>query len=130
MSSRPKITKAVVINAGDMSGKITSAVTLLQDLSLVGYGMSWSGISPVGSISVQVSNDYAIDGSGQVYNPGTWTTIVLNYNGGTVNSIPLTGNTGTGFINVAEIAAYAIRMVYTATSGTGTLNSNLTAKVM
>ncbi len=112
-----------------MSDDITSEATVLQSLSLAGYGISWGTSTAVGTVSVQVSNDYTLSATGQDGDAGTWTTIPFDYNGATVTSIPVTGSSGTGFLNIAKIAAYACRLVYTYTSGSGTLNATITGKV-
>lgn len=130
MSSRPQIKKFPVIVNGDMSQpSVNSAVTIIQELTQVGYAYSWSGSSPVGTVEVQVSNDFAVDPSGAVSTAGTWTTITVEYNGSAVTTVPVSGNTGNGFINVSGIAAYAIRTVYRGASGTGTLQAIVAAKV-
>lgn len=108
---------------------ITSPASIIQDLTLVGYSLSWAGTAPVGVAAVQVSNDFALDPSGAVSNSGTWTTITLNYQGTAVQSIPITGNTGTAFIDIDAISSYAIRLVYTKTSGIGTIQAIINSKV-
>ena len=131
MADRPYNAPHQVITNGDMSqASITSQVTILQQKTLISYSYSWSGTSPVGTVAVQVSNDYVLSPDGKtVLNAGTWNALYLNYQGSGVLSIPVTGNTGNGFIDVDATAAYAIRTVYTKTSGTGTLQSFITAKV-
>lgn len=129
MSIRPEIKPYPVILNGSMAGNITSAVTIIQKLSMISYGLSWAGTTPVGTIQVQVSNDYSIDATGETANAGTWNAITFSSAGLLVSSIPITGNTGNGFIDIDQIAAYAIRVVYTRTSGTGTLQCVLNAKV-
>ncbi len=108
---------------------ITSAATILQMLSLVSYSFSWAGSSPVGIINVQVSNDFSLDAGGGIKNAGTWNTVTVEINGTTLSDIPVTGSTGTGFIDITATAAYAMRVVYTRTSGSGTLQAILAAKV-
>ena len=130
MSTRPRITKFPVIVNGDMSAAtITSSATIIQDLSMIGYSFTWTGSSPVGTIAVQVSNDFALNAQGGVANAGTWNTITIEYQGAPVQSVPVTGNTGNGFIDIDATGAYAMHVVYTKTSGTGTLNSVVNAKV-
>lgn len=90
---------------------------------MVSYGLSWTGVSPVGTAQVQVSNDYSQYPDGTVRNPGTWTTLELNVAGTPSMTIPITGSPGTAFIDIDQIAAYAIRLVYTAASGTGSLQA-------
>jgi len=106
-----------------MSGNITSKVTVIQNLSLVSYALSWSGATPIGVISVQVSNDYSQNADGTVRDPGTWNTLPLS------EPTDVSGNTGEGFIDIDANAGFALRVVYTAGSGTGTLQCTVNGKV-
>lgn len=131
MSSRPNIQKFPVITNGDMSGNLTSSATLLPLLTVGCYTYSWAGTSPVGTISVEISNDYNANPSpdGGKTNAGTWTAIYFTLNGSSiVNSAPVSGNSGTGVIEWSTGAA-AIRTKFTFTSGTGTLQSVINCKV-
>ena len=121
--------QAVPPSTGSMAASIISAPTLLQSISQVCYSVNWTGTSPVGTISVQASNDYSLNPNGTVENPGTWSTMVLQYNGTAVTTIPISGNTGNGLIDITDTAAYAIRLVYTFTSGTGTMTATVSGKV-
>lgn len=123
MASRPIFTPYSVITDGSMAGNLTSKVTIIQNLSMVSYDISWSGTTPVGEITVQVSNTYSQNADGSVRNAGTWHTLVLS------DETLVSGNTGDGFIDVDANAAYAIRLIYTRTSGTGTLNVTINGKV-
>jgi len=137
MSSRPQFNPQIVIpspqgqpaNGSSMGANIISAPTIIQKLSMISYGISWSGATPVGTVSVQVSNDYSLNEDGTINNPGTWNTMTLNYNGTPTTAIPVTGSTGNGFIDVDATAAYAIRLIYTFTSGSGTLKAVVNGKV-
>lgn len=111
-----------------MASSIISAATVLQSLTLGSYAYSWVGTSPVGSVYIQVSNNYSISSTGQILNPGNWVTVPLFYSGSIVMSVPLSGNTGEGMIEFST-GAYAIRTVYTAMSGTGTLQVVICGKV-
>lgn len=112
-----------------MATNITSTPTIIQKLSLVSYSYSWAGSTPVGAVSVEVSDDYTLNAEGQVSNPGTWNAIPLEFNGAQVTVIPVTGNTGNGFIDMSGLAGYAIRTKYTATSGTGSISAIINGKV-
>lgn len=129
MSTRTNLRPTPVITAGNMASNITSLVTILQGISGVSYSLAWTGTTPVGTASVQVSNDYSLNPNGTVDSAGTWTTIFLNVNGTPATTIPISGNTGNGFINIADMEGYAIRLIYTAGSGTGTLNATVNGKV-
>lgn len=123
MSSRPLLQPQQVITNGNMSGNITSMVTIISNLSMMSYSYSWSGTSPSGTVSVEVSNDYSQNGDGTVKNSGTWTALVLS------NSPAVSGNTGNGQIEIEQLGAYAIRTKYTFISGVGTLQAFYKAKV-
>jgi len=123
MASRPILTPFPVITNGNMASSITSIITITQMLSMISYDISWTGTSPVGVISVQSSNTYATDASGKVINAGQWSTLPLSV------TPTVSGNSGNGFIDIDASAGYAIRLVYTPTSGTGTLNVTVAGKV-
>lgn len=129
MSSRPLVVPTYVVAgnsgvSGDMSqATVISKPTITQLLSMISYDISWSGTVPVGVITVQVSNSYSQNGDGSVRNAGNWTTLTLSA------ATNVSGNTGNGFIDVDATAGYAIRLVYTKTSGTGTLSVIVHGKV-
>ena len=123
MSSRPQIAPFPVILNGAMSGSITSTVTVIQKLSLISYSISWSGSTPVGTMSVEVSNDYEQNSDGSVRVAGTWNTLPLDA------ATAVSGNTGNGFIDIDLQGGYALRLVYTRTSGTATMQAVMSAKV-
>jgi len=114
-----------------MASSFTSQPTVVQKLSQISYSCVWSGTAPVGTISIQGSNDYNIKpgGATAVQNPGTWNNLVLSFAGGTTTSIPVSGNTGNGIIDIAATGLYAVRLVYTAVSGTGNMTVVINAKV-
>lgn len=129
MSSRPQAGPFQVINNGSMGADIVSDITIVKLLSLISYSFSWTGSTPVGVLSIEVSNDYSENKDGSVRNVGTWNTLTLNYGGEAVSSIPVSGNAGNGFIDLDLTGAYAMRARYTRASGTGTMQSILNAKV-
>ncbi len=122
MSSRPLLKPQSVITNGSMAGSLTSLVTIINQISIISYAVSWAGSTPVGTMSVQVSDDYSQNGDGTVRNSGTWNTLPIN----TMN---VSGNTGNGFIDIYVTGAYAIRLLYTRSSGTGTMNATISGKV-
>ncbi len=128
MSSRTVLRPYQVITAGSLAGNLVSSVTLLQSVTKLSYALVWTGTSPVGTVSVQASNDYSVLPTGAVDNTGTWTTLTLSYNGNSVTTVPVTGNTGNGFIDVVT-AAYAVRLIYTAGSGVGSITVTVSGKI-
>lgn len=129
MSNRPWLAPVSVITSGNMAANITSSPTILKQLYSPSYQVTWSGSTPVGTVSVQMSNDYSLYPDGTVKNSGTWTTIYINVAGSPSLTAAVTGNTGSGFIDLTATSAYAVRLIYTATSGTGTLQALMHAKV-
>ncbi len=122
MSSRPQLNPEAVIVAGDMSGSLTSDVTIIQKISYISYSLVFTG-TPTGTFNVQVSNDYSQNADGTVKNAGNWVSLVLSA------TTTATGSAGTGFIDIDGCAAYAMRLIYTVGSGSGTLNATVAGKV-
>lgn len=122
MSSRPVKVPYKLINNGDMSASITSPVTVKPLLSKITYSMSWTGV-PVGTFDVQVSDDYSENSDGTVRNAGTWNSIPFS------STVVAAGGASNGFYE-AITGAYATRLVYTRTSGTGSLQAYITGQVM
>jgi len=125
MSSRPIYSPFPVITNGDMSGNITSAVTIIQNMSQIGYDISWAGGSgaTAGTFSVQVSNTYSQNADGTVKNAGNWTSLVLS-------NVPTVATaSGNGYIDIDAISAFAMRLVYTRSGGAGTLQATVCGKV-
>lgn len=89
---------------------------------MLSYEVTWAGTSPVGTLYVEVSNNYSQNADGSVRNAGTWIAI-------TSLSAAITGNTGSGFFDVVQTGAYAIRLRYVKTSGTGLMQAYLNGKV-
>lgn len=130
MSTRTNLPPQAVITAGDMSAvSITSQVTILRSLSKFSYEVSWTGTSPIGTLALQVSNTYSLNADGTAGNAGVWMSVPLDVASAEVSTIPISGNTGNGFIDVTVQAGYAVRLLYTKTSGVGTLNATINGKV-
>lgn len=128
MSSRSSLRPVTVLNAS-MASSQTSAVTIMQSLSKLAYAIAWTGSTPVGTVSIQGSNNYALNPDSSVGNAGTWTTLTVTYNGANVTSIAISGNSGSGIIDINNTSLYALRLVYTAGSGTGTITAVANGKV-
>ena len=125
MASRPIYSPYQVITNGDMSTNVTSKVTIIQNMSQVGYDISWAGGSgaTAGTFSVQVSNTYSQNADGTVANAGNWTSLTLS-------NVPTVGSaSGNGYIDIDAISAFAIRLVYTRSGGAGSLQATVCGKV-
>lgn len=103
-----------IVTNGNMSGNITSTVVPLQYEDNVGIQLVWTG-SPVGTFAVQVSLDQI-----------NWIDLPSTAFNGTY---PVPGTTSSpAYLDMALMSAAYIRLSYTSTSGTGTLNALLVAK--
>ena len=112
------------IVSGDMSQSlITSKISNIEFLDNIGIQLVWTG-TPTGTFSVELSVDYQQDQQGNVLNAGTWTPM-------TFSSTPVaSGAAGNIYIDINQISAPWMRVKYTKTSGTGTLQGWLTAKMV
>lgn len=129
MSTRPYIAPQQVVTSGDMSANLTSTPTFIPNVARPSYAVNWSGTSPVGTLSVQTSSDYALSADGQsVANAGHWATMTLLYNGAYTTTVALSGNTGTAQLDLTT-SVPVIRLIYTFGSGVGTMNAFINAKV-
>lgn len=124
MSRKNNLLKYKLISAGDMSGDLTSPVTNIQFLDNIAVQAVWAGTSPVGTLSVEVSIDYAEDNQGNVTNAGNWVAIDLD-------PVPaVSGNSGSDFIDINQLSAPWMRVKYTSDSGVGALDVYVSAKMI
>lgn len=115
-----------VVN-GDMSANVTSPVTAIEFMDNIGIQINFSG-SPVGNFQVQVSMDYNQDVNGNVIDAGNWIAVPFP---APVSSINLPTSVGSPiYIDLNQLSAPWIRLTYTATSGSGTLNSFICGKMV
>ena len=100
----------LVIANGDMTQSLTSASTEVNETILAAVNAAWSGSSPVGNLLIQGAN---IDNS-------------VFY--ATISTIAISGNSGSLLVNIQDIGYGFIRILYSPTSGTGTINVYLNRK--
>lgn len=120
--SRPYMPARQIFTNQSMTSTVSSAPVNIDQLSLVGFDVAWTG-TPTGTFSIEVSNSYSLNPNGSLHSAGLWTALTLS------NSVAPAGSASNGFIDIDAISASWIRLTYTATSGTGTLNAFLSAKV-
>ncbi len=124
MSTRTAIRPYAVIDGESMGASITGAPTVLQSISNFSYDITWTGTSPVGTVSLQVSNTYAIGPDGTESVAGTWTSVPVEINSTSVaTTVAVSGSTGDIFMDIQKHTAYAVRIIYTRVSGTGTMTA-------
>jgi len=112
----------LIANQSMASSFNTTGINLI---SIYAYSIQavWSGgSSPVGTFSLQGSNDAGDNGSGQgVSQPVNWSTI-------TGSSQAISGTPGNILFDVTECSYRWVRLVYTATSGSGTVSATINTK--
>jgi hypothetical protein len=97
-----------IVTNGSMTGNITSTAVDLVRTQQYSIQAVWSG-SPVGTIQLNVSNDI-----GSCANASNWVTYT--------SSLQTVNGAGNFLWNVAYANYNCVEVVYTFTSGSGTLN--------
>lgn len=105
----------------DLSASRTSKVTSVGYTDNIGIIVSWTGTSPVGTLQIQVSNDY--DPLGNL-GAGTGTWQPLDFGA----PIGIAGASGQHDLNINQLPFSFLRAVYTRISGVGSLQASLTTK--
>lgn len=106
-----------IISAASMAASVTSDPQPIQFQDNIGIELVWTG-SAVGVFSVQVSINY----DPLTNNAGSWVTLTLS------PGITAGGTDDTAYIELNQLSAPWVRIVYTRTSGTGTLDAYIAAK--
>jgi hypothetical protein len=110
-----------VIDAGDMSGDLTSDTSNIETVDDVAYLVEWSGTSPVGEMKVDVRN--RMFGTSGEEEFTSW--VELSFPG----VMTVSGNSGSMQIELRAPNASQIRLRYVSDSGDGTMNATITGKV-
>lgn len=107
-----------MLNGADMSTNQTSPVTDIAYLDNAGITVTWSGTSPVGTITVECANPNPTE------NEADWNWHELGFG----TPIDVTGNTGSHIISMNQLPFTKIRLKYNFTSGTGSISALLSVK--
>ena len=120
-STKNVLKRSQTITQGDMSGTITSPVTVVQFLDNISIQLNFTG-TPDGTFEVQVSDDYLADGFGNVLVPGTWIALPLT-------GTPIAAGVADQImIDLNQLPMPNVRVVYTPTASTGLLDMYITGK--
>lgn len=107
----------VIVNAGDMSADINSNPTQIE--WVFGYSIQCVMTdAPVGTLKLQASNDF--DPGRPNLAPTNWSDIA--------NTSQAVNGAGIAFYNIPDSMYRWVRLVYTFTSGTGTLTARIQTK--
>ena len=110
-----------IVDAVSMGANITSAIIETQLQDNIGIQLDWTG-TPVGTFDVQVSMNHLQDAQGNVIRAGTWVSLPLS------PAIAAAGVADVAYIDLTQISASYVRIVYTRTSSTGVLTAMMTGK--
>lgn len=121
-----------IVTNGAMAGNLTSLVVETRYFGAVGLQLLIASSTATGQVNVQVSANYNEDITNNVIAVGNWVNVDLTAaNPQNLPYIQITsGQPANVYINLSAIAAPWMRITYTATSGTGTLNAWLTGKTL
>ena len=114
-----------LLSSHSLSASFNSPATVIKFTDNVSYQINITTTNSVGSFSVQVSNDYAVNPMDpqDITNPGTWDTLTLSGTP-TVNSA-----NDVIVISLNQLPYDAIRLAYTSSvAGTGVCTAYLTSK--
>jgi len=110
-----------IFNAASMATSLTSPVVEIRNQDNVGIQLHWTG-APVGDFDFQISSDHAQDSQGNVTNAGNWVSLPLS------PAISAAGSSDDAYVDLNQMSAMYCRVVYTRTSGTGSLSGVIVAK--
>lgn len=111
------------ISNAAMTANIFGTPVLLDQAEELSFQASWVG-TPTGNISVQVSDDMGADSIGT----SPLGTGITNWTDVSGSSQPAGGSAGNFGYNLPNIGYKWARLIYTFTSGTGTLNARAEIK--
>ncbi len=114
MSRKQSVASFHMIDAGDLSGNITSSITNVLNLDKASIHLSWTGSSPVGDMVVEARNG----------DSESWYELDFG------STISISGNSGDHQIVFNELPFTSIRLSYTRTSGSGSIDAIITLKTI
>lgn len=112
-----------LIDGASMATDITSdpQEIILQDN--IGIQLHWTG-APVGTFDIQISGNHKEDQNGNVLVAGDWVTLALS------PAIVAAGSADDAYIDLNQMSAMYMRVVFNRTSGTGTLDAYVVGKAI
>jgi hypothetical protein len=113
----------VVFEDVSMASTVTSEVVHTKFQDNIGIQLDWTG-TPTGTFAIQISSNHLESSPGVVQVPGTWVTLPLS------PAIAATGAADTAYIDLNQMSAQYVRVVYARTGGTGVLNGIVVGKAI
>lgn|SRR5574343_709044 len=112
-----------IITSGDMSGDVTSDPTNIQFLDNISIQLNFTG-TPTGTFSVQGSLDYQQTSPFAKAATGNWIDLTLS------PSPAASGSASQILLDLNQLSFPWIRVKYTRSSGSGTLNAFISGKAV
>ena len=109
------------ISAHAMNASFTSDPQEIKLQDNIGIQLDWTG-TPTGTWAFQISADFKKDINGNILNAGHWISLPLS------PAIVAAGAADDAYVDFNQLSAAYIRVVYTAVSGSGTVNGYIVAK--
>lgn len=123
MSSHYRLLQVRLFNAQAVSSTTTYHSSPISILNLDNIGIQANITStPTGTLSVEVSLDYAQTSTGEVTNTGTWVAISSS------STSIVSGSPTAVYYDLNQLSAPYVRLTYVNASGSGTLNAYLSGK--
>lgn len=119
-----------ILTGANAAGNLVSAVTNIQRLDNVGIQVHVASGTPTGTVQVQISADYEQDTEGNVLVVGNWINLKQPDNTTLVAQVITAGSPAQTYFDLTQLSCPWIRITYTASSGSGTLNAFITAKAL
>lgn len=107
--------------AHSMTVDTTSSIVEIKNQDNIGIQLHWTG-TPAGAFDFQISSDYSQDTEGNVQNVGNWISLTLS------PAISASGAGDDAYVDLNQMSAQYVRVVYTATSGAGVLTGLVVGK--
>lgn len=105
-----------------MATNLVSPVTQIEFMDNIGVQLNFTTSDAVGTFNVQVSMDHTQDQYGNVTNAGNWINLALSPS-------PVAASADNQiFIDLNQLSAPYLRVIYTRVSGSGTLNGYICGK--
>jgi|SRR6185437_13150409 len=115
------LAKTQIFTNASMNGNLTSSVTPISFLDNICIQLNFTG-TPTGNFFVQGSVDYQTDYLGNVISTGNWISLTL------VPSPVASGSANQILLDMNQLSFPYIRVIYTYSSGSGTLNGFIGGK--
>ncbi len=111
-----------LLSAVSMSTDITSVAVEIKNQDNIGVQLNWTTADAIGAFSIQISSDHVQDLEGNIQTPGNWISLPLS------PGISSAGNSDTAYVDLNQMSAQYMRVLYTRTSGSGTVTAIVVAK--